>query len=69
VDPFPEKCQLEAVLISMIIGEITRGIPPLGLELTMWTMVPRKLVIPPGRGTLPSFGNRAIFCAHCKGKK
>ena len=53
MDSLAEEGQLKAVLMSLLIGEIPRGIPPLSLEVAMRTMIPRELVVPPGLGTFP----------------
>jgi hypothetical protein len=63
-DSLAEEGQLEAVFMSLFIGEVTRGIPPLGLKVAMRSMIPRKLIAPTGPGTLPSLTARAFLGAN-----
>ena len=53
-DALTKEGQLKANVPTFRIGEISRGIPPLGLELAMGAMVPGKLILPAGFRRTPS---------------
>ena len=46
-DPLTEERELESVVFAPLVGKGSRGIPPLGLELTMRSMIAGKLIVPP----------------------
>jgi len=58
LDSLTKEGQLEANLSTFCVGEIARGIPPLGLELAMGSMVPGKHILPAGFRRTPSLTPR-----------
>jgi hypothetical protein len=63
-DTLAEKCQLKAIFMTLLIGKVARGIPPLGLEEAVWSMIPGELVAPTGLSTLPSLTDRTLLGAN-----
>ena len=56
--------QLKAVFVPLLIGEVARGIPPLGLEGAVRPMIPWELVAPTGLSTLPPLTDRTLLGAN-----
>src|SRR5205814_10193475 len=57
-DPVPEKSQLVAELPAFRIENISGEIPPLGFELRVRVMIPRKFIMPTWLGDFPIRGRR-----------
>ena len=61
MDSLPEKGQLEPILMALFIEEIPCGIPPLCFKGAMWSVIPRKYILPPILGHGPRIGLRWRF--------
>jgi hypothetical protein len=68
MDSLAEEGQLEAVLMSLIIGKIPRCVPPLGLKRMMGAMISGKLVLP-SRLRFPPFLIPIFLGTEKRGKK
>lgn len=61
MDPLSEERELESKLPSLIVGNGSRGIPPLRLELPVRSMIAGKNVFPTRFRSTPSHG-MGVLC-------